>query len=136
MTPGEARTRFASASVARLATVMPDGRPHLVPVTFALDGDTIYTVIDAKPKRGTTLRRLTNIAANPRIAILVDVYDDDWRQLWWVRADGLASVEATHPRAVSLLRDRYEQYRDVEITGPVIVVRVDHWVGWSDDRRS
>lgn len=136
MTPTEARTRFASAPVARMATVMPDGRPHLVPVTFALDGDTIYTAIDAKPKRGTTLRRLTNIAANPRVAILVDVYDDDWRQLWWVRADGLASVEATHPRAVSLLRDRYAQYREVEITGPVIIARIDRWIGWSADRRS
>jgi len=136
VTPTEARTRFASAPVARMATVMPDGRPHLVPVTFALDGDTIYTAIDAKPKRGTPLRRLTNIAANPRVALLVDEYDDDWRQLWWVRADGLASVEATHPRAVSLLRDRYAQYREVEITGPVIIVRIDRWVGWSADRRS
>ena len=136
MTPSEARTRFASASVARMATVMPDGRPHLVPVTFALDVDTIYTAIDAKPKRGPTLRRLTNIAAHPRVTLLVDEYDDDWRRLWWVRADGLASVEATHPRAVSLLRERYAQYREVEITGPVIIVRIDRWVGWSADRKS
>lgn len=136
MTPTEARTRFASAPVARMATVMPDGRPHLVPVTFALDGETIYTAIDAKPKRGPTLRRLTNIAANPRVTLLVDEYDDDWRRLWWVRADGLASVEETGPRVRSLLRGRYEQYREVEITGPVIVVRVDRWVGWTAEQRS
>ena len=136
MTPGEARARFASAPVARLATVTPDGRPHLVPVTFALDGDTIYTAIDAKPKRGTPLRRLTNIAANPRVTLLVDEYDEDWSRLWWVRADGVASVEAIGPKALVLLRDRYEQYGAVELTGPVIVVRVDRWLGWLADRRS
>lgn len=136
MTPREARTRFASAQVARLATVTPGGRPHVVPVTFALDGDTIYTAIDAKPKRGTPLRRLANIAANPHVALLVDEYDDDWGRLWWVRADGLASVEPTGPKVVSLLRDRYAQYREVEITGPVIIVRIDRWVGWSADRKS
>lgn len=136
MTPREARARFASAQVARLATVTPGGRPHVVPVTFAVEGDTIYTAIDAKPKRGGPLRRLANIAANPHVALLVDDYDDDWERLWWVRADGLASVEPTGPKVLLLLRDRYEQYRDVEITGPVIIVRVDRWVGWSANRKS
>jgi PPOX class probable F420-dependent enzyme len=136
VTPREAQARFASAQVARLATVTPGGRPHVVPVTFALDGDTIYTAIDAKPKRGTPLQRLANIAANPHVALLVDEYDDDWERLWWVRADGLASVEPTGPKALSLLRNRYAQYREVEITGPLIIVRIDRWVGWSADRKS
>ena len=136
MTPREARARFESKPIARLATVTPGGRPHLVPVTFALDGDTIYTAIDAKPKRGSTLQRVTNVATNPHVTLLVDEYDDDWRRLWWVRADGLASVEETGPRVLSLLRGRYEQYRAVAITGPVIAVMVDRWVGWTAEQRS
>src|SRR4051795_978279 len=85
----EARTRFAAAHVARLATAGTDGRPHLVPVVFALDGDTLYTAVDdVKPKATTRLRRLANIAANPAVALLADHYEDDWSALWWVRADG------------------------------------------------
>jgi PPOX class probable F420-dependent enzyme len=81
MSPEEARARFAAASVARLATIEPDGRPHLVPITFAVDGERIVTAIDAKPKRGTALRRLANIAADPRVSVLVDHYEADWARL-------------------------------------------------------
>src|SRR4051795_558613 len=89
----EARTRFAAAHVARLATAGTDGRPHLVPVVFALDGDTLYTAVDdVKPKATTRLRRLANIAANPAVALLADHYEDDWSALWWARADGTARL--------------------------------------------
>ena len=88
----EARRRFGTATVARLATVGQTGRPHLVPVTFALDGDLIFTVVDAKPKTTTDLRRLRNIGAEPRVAVLADHYEDDWDGLWWARADGLATI--------------------------------------------
>src|SRR5690348_8190323 len=88
----EARRRFAGQRVARLATADPAGRPHLVPVVFAVLGPTIYTAVDAKPKRHTALRRLANVAANPRVALLADHYEDDWDALWWVRADGTARV--------------------------------------------
>lgn len=92
MTPDELRDRFASGRVARLATVDAEGRPHLVPVVFAVVADTIYSAVDAKPKRSTALRRLANVRANPRVAVLVDHYAEDWRQLWWVRADGVGRV--------------------------------------------
>ncbi len=92
MSPEEARRRFASARVARLATVSAQGRPHLVPCTFALDGDSIYVAVDHKPKTTTNLKRLRNIAANPNVAMLADHYDEDWQSLWWARADGVASV--------------------------------------------
>ena len=92
--PAEARRRFAAAGVARLATVSPGGRPHLVPVTFAVDGDVIYSAVDAKPKTTTRLARLRNIAAEPRVAMLADHYGPDWDRLWWVRADGAATVLA------------------------------------------
>lgn len=134
MTPDEARARFEEARVAHLATVGADGAPHLVPITFALDGDVIYTAVDAKPKRGTPLRRFENAAANPRVSILVDAYEPDWTRLWWARADGSASVVADGDRlerAFQLLRARYPQYARVALTGPAMVIAVDRWSGWS-----
>ena len=134
MTPDEARSRFALARVARLATVGADGSPHLVPVTFAIDGDRIVTAVDAKPKREGPLRRLVNIRANPRVSLLVDVYDDDWGRLWWARADGAARIVEDEPglgRALALLRERYPQYATVALIGPAVVVTVERWVGWS-----
>jgi PPOX class probable F420-dependent enzyme len=134
MTPDEARSRFAAARVARLATIGADQMPHVVPITFAVDGDRIVTAVDAKPKRPGRLRRIENIAANPLVSLLVDHYDEDWRRLWWVRADGRARVADGGPeasRAFELLRDRYPQYGSVELIGPAIVVSVQRWVGWS-----
>lgn len=132
--PPEARRRFAEARVARLATVSADREPHLVPITFAVAGDVIYTAVDGKPKSTTKLRRLANIAANPEVAVLVDHYADDWTQLWWARADGaarIASDDAEVTRAVELLSARYEQYVTEPPTGPVIAVDVRRWSGWS-----
>ena len=134
MTPAEARSRFSEAPVAYLATVGSDGGPHIVPITFALDGDAILTAVDGKPKRGTPLRRLENVATNPQVSILVDAYDPDWSLLWWARADGRATIATGGPeleRALALLRARYRQYATVPLTGPALVVDVDRWSGWS-----
>src|ERR687886_1954355 len=121
----EARRRFAAARVARLATADASGRPHLVPIVFAVAGDEVYSAVDAKPKRTTALRRLANVRANPRVALLADRYDDaDWDALWWVRADGAGRVlEPEEPRArdaVALLVERYAQYRAAPPRGPVL----------------
>jgi PPOX class probable F420-dependent enzyme len=135
MNAAAARERFASARVARLATVGADGRPHLVPIVFAVDGDRVVHAVDHKPKRTTALRRLDNIAAQPRVALLADAYDDgDWSRLWWVRADGVARVlepgcEAARA-AVALLCERYAQYRVTPPAGPVVAVDVERWTGW------
>jgi len=131
-----ARSRFAAEPVARLATAGADGRPHVVPVVFAVDGDTLYTAVDdVKPKSTQRLRRLRNIAENPAVALLADRYDDDWSALWWVRADGTARVlEPGDPeagRARLLLAERYEPYRAAPPPGPVIVVAVERWTGWA-----
>jgi PPOX class probable F420-dependent enzyme len=135
VTADEARQRFAAARVARLATAGADGRPHVVPVVFALAGDTVYHAVDHKPKRTRALRRLANIAANPRVSLLADEYDDaDWERLWWVRADGTGRIlesgldEAL--RAVELLTERYPQYRAHSPAGPVVAVDVERWSGW------
>lgn len=133
MNVDEARARFASARVARLTTVSAEGDPHLVPITFALlDPDTLITAVDHKPKRTRALRRLANIATNPAVAVLADHYEEDWSELWWVRADGRAQVrEAAHePGAVAALSARYPQYVERPPEGPVIVIRVERWSGW------
>jgi PPOX class probable F420-dependent enzyme len=137
VTPDEARRRFAAARVARLATADAAGRPHIVPIAFAVDGDRAYSAVDAKPKRTTALRRLANVRENPAVAILVDHYDEDWETLWWVRADGQARVlepdclEARH--GVALLRNRYPQQRG---TGAVLVIDIDRFSSWSARGRS
>ena len=134
LTEEETRTRLAGARVARLATVGGDGQPHLVPVTFAVDGDLIYTAVDYKPKKSVNLRRLKNIRENPRVALLVDHYSEDWDELWWVRVDGWASVvedELGLQDPLDVLAHRYEQYQERRPAGPVILIQADRWKGWS-----
>ena len=134
MQTAELRRRFASSAVARLATVRPDGAPHVVPVVFAVVDGTVYSAVDAKPKRTTRLQRLANVRVEPRCALLVDHYEDDWSLLWWVRADGTAAVvddpAATHP-GLAALAERHPQYREQPPTGPLLVVTVRQWSGWS-----
>jgi PPOX class probable F420-dependent enzyme len=131
--------RFAAARSARLATVSAAGSPHLVPVVFAVDEQTIYTAVDGKPKSTQRLRRLANIEANPQVCLLVDEYSESWEQLWWVRADGQASIHtagAVVDRACELLRAKYVQYRSVSLDGPVIAVNVTRWAAWSASDRA
>jgi PPOX class probable F420-dependent enzyme len=126
--------RLTTARVARLATIDADGRPHLVPIVFALDGDTLYSAVDRKPKRSQTLRRIENARARPDVTILVDHYDDDWRQLWWIRLRGRARVlddGEERERALALLRDKYPQYRVEPPDGPVLAVDVSDVRDWS-----
>ncbi len=138
MEPEEARDLLASARVARLATCGADRQPHLVPITFALAGDVIVTAVDHKPKRTTALRRLANIAANPRVSVLADHYEDDWSRLWWVRADGTGRViepgAEGHARVTARLSERYRQYRDRPPEGPAIAITVTRWSGWRASR--
>jgi len=120
--------------VARLATIDPDGRPHLVPIVFAVDGDTLYSAVDRKPKRSRTLRRIENARARPDVTVLVDHYDDDWTKLWWIRLRGRARVlddGAERERALELLALKYAQYRDAPPDGPVLAVDVDDARSWS-----
>lgn len=133
MTPEEARERFGAARVARLATADASGRPHLVPIVFAVEGDRVYSVVDAKPKRSGALRRLRNVRENPAVALLADHYDDaDWDALWWVRAEGHGRVlepeESEARRAVALLAERYPQQ---QAAGAVLAIDVTRWSGWS-----
>ena len=123
--------------MARLATIGPGG-PHLVPIVFALDGDTIVTAIDHKPKRTQRLQRVLNIERDARVVALADHYDESWDRLWWVRADGAASILRSgtdHVAAVDLLVSKYAQYGARRPDGPVIAISVTRWSGWRSDRR-
>ncbi|MEV4438144.1 TIGR03668 family PPOX class F420-dependent oxidoreductase [Streptomyces sp. NPDC049577] len=146
-----ARARFASSAVARLATADAAGRPHLVPVTFVLDGDALYFAVDRKPKRHRephqeqeprgahhpqSLRRLRNIEANPWVSLLVDHYADDWATLWWARADGRAEIlrgsdPARSVAAIERLCAKYPQYAADPPQGPVVAIEVERWSDWS-----
>jgi PPOX class probable F420-dependent enzyme len=130
----EARRLFTGARVAVLATVDPSGRPHLVPITFVVDGDRVWTAVDGKSKRTTQLRRHANIRANPAVSLLAQHWDEDWSCLWWVRADGIATISETGPavdRVAGLLRSKYHQYQSVDVSGPVVAVTVRTWRGWT-----
>lgn len=130
----EALTRLGGARSGHLATVRPDGHPHLVVVTFALTEEKVVTAIDHKPKRTTRLQRLTNVDANPSASFLVDQYTDDWSRLWWVRIDGPATVHrdgGVRDAAVGALADKYDQYAERSPEGPVIAVTIDRVTFWS-----
>lgn len=119
--------------MATLATVGSDGAPHVVPVVFAVSQGVVFTAVDAKRKTTHRLRRLANIAANPRVSLLVDHYDEDWTQLWWVRADGTAQVHETGEqmaKGYGLLRAKYPQYDRIALDGPVVTITVTRWSGW------
>lgn len=126
--------RLTAARVARLATTDPDGRPHLVPIVFAIGGDTLYSAVDRKPKRSSRLRRIENARARPDVTVIVDHYEDDWGRLWWIRLRGHARVLDQGPereRALELLKEKYPQYRSEPPEGPVLAVDVTDVLEWS-----
>ncbi|BBX28629.1 TIGR03668 family PPOX class F420-dependent oxidoreductase [Mycolicibacterium alvei] len=140
MADPDAIAQFAAAPSAVLATLGSDGAPHLVPVVFAVllpaapqTPTTIYSAVDAKPKSTQRLRRLANIEGDSRVSLLVDHYTDEWAHLWWVRADGLATVHHSGDQMAAgygLLRAKYPQYERIALNGPVITVEVTHWSSW------
>jgi PPOX class probable F420-dependent enzyme len=127
------RRRVSEARVARLATVRPDGSPHIVPCCFAIDGDLVYSVVDAKPKSTLALRRLENVRRTPAVSLLIDHYAEDWTTLWWIRLDGTAFVVESgdvREQALERLREKYEQYVRQPPPGPVIAITVSSWRAW------
>jgi PPOX class probable F420-dependent enzyme len=131
----EMRSHVAAARIARLATVTPTHKPHVVPICFTLHNDSIFSVVDFKPKTTIDLARLENVRANPNVSLVVDRYDDEmWNRLWWVRVDGIARVIESgveHTTAIQLLRSKYPQYAQNRPTGAVIAIECRRWTGWS-----
>ncbi len=134
MEEAEARALLAAARVAHLATVRPDGRPHVVPVTFAVVGNFVVTMVDHKPKTTTRLQRLANVAAHPSASLLIDHWSEDWTQLLWVRVDGPARIhidDSIWSEGGAALTAKYHQYADRPPAGPAIVISIDRISGWS-----
>ena len=127
--PAACRDHLAAADHAYLATTGEDLRPHIVPITFVLTGDELVFAVDQKPKSTRSLRRLANIAWNPRVAVLADHYSPNWTHLWWTRADGHAVITPTGP--LTALAAKYPQYGDNPPAGPFVTITIDTWTGWS-----
>lgn len=115
-----------------MATLSDDGRPHLVPIVFAAHPGKrrLISAVDEKPKESRELQRIRNIRRDPRVTVLAHHYEADWSNLWWVRADGRASVIDQRPPTADLLIDKYPTYSDHEL-GPWIVIEVETLTGWS-----
>jgi PPOX class probable F420-dependent enzyme len=126
-----------AARVARLATADARGQPHVVPICFVLDRNEFFSPIDEKPKQASprTLKRLRNVSENPRIAMIIDRYDDDWQKLAYVLVIGTAKIllrGKRHSRAIGLLRRKYPQYRAMAIQDrPMIRISPRRVVSWS-----
>ena len=147
LSPAAMRRLVESARVARLATVDAAGRPHLVPVCFVLvsgtsdvsgeggdHGDRVHIAVDHKPKRSTELRRTANLRATGQACLLIDHYDEDWSQLWWVRLDGHGAQEDDPHQAsqiIDALAAKYPQYRERRPDGPVLTIEIQALRGWS-----
>ena len=124
--------------VAHLATADGTGAPHVIPICYALVGDAFYFVVDNKPKRSRTgLKRLRNIAANPRVALVIDDYDDqDWTRLAYLLVGGRAARvddREEYADALEALRSRYSQYRGMPLafdTHPMIRITAEHVHTW------
>lgn len=118
-----------------MATVRPDGGPHVVVVTFALIDENVVTAIDHKPKTTQRLQRLVNIESSPRASLLVDHYDDeDWTALWWVRIDGAAAIHedgAFRQDAIEALASKYPQYEEHPPQGPVVSIALEEVTSWA-----
>ena len=137
LTPQE-RALIVARRVARLATADAHGAPHLIPICFAYDGDHFYSVLDRKPKRTslTKLKRVRNILSNPNVALVLDHYEEDWDRLWYVLVTGVAQLiqEGEERRdAIGLLREKYPQYRNMDIDGnPVIKITPTRITSWGN----
>ena len=122
--------------VARLATADSRGRPHVIPICFVAEGNTVYFTVDEKPKRQSRapLKRIANMRENPSVALIFDHYDEDWRQLGWVMVQGRAEELGSgheHDRAQASLRARYRQLAGMHIEElPVVAIRIEHAASW------
>ncbi len=131
-----ARDLFASQPVATFGSITPAGRPHLVPITFALaTPSSIVFAIDHKPKSTRRLKRLANVRAHPAVCLLAHAYSVDWRELWWARADAQATVldpeDARTAIGLAALAERYPQYQARPPAGPVVWCEVERWSSWT-----
>ena len=134
MNQADARSLVEQAPIARLASVTDLGAVDLVPITYAMSDDMLVTAIDHKPKTTKELKRLDNIRAHPEVALLVDHYDENWNELWWIRLRGRARILQNGQRfdtAVAALVAKYAPYQDRPPKGPIIEIDLTGWQWWT-----
>jgi len=131
--PSWARSLVEGSRVARLGLTDDDAAPRVLPVTYALAGDRVVSVVDDKPKRvrGEELARVRWLRARPRAALMVDRYDDDWSRLAWVQLLGRVEVSPVDGEALAALAAKYAPYRERAPRGPLLVLRVERALWWS-----
>ena len=139
--PPGARALVDSLDVARLATIEPSGQPHVLPICFVVVADTLYSVVDGKPKRNPlALARLRNVAADPRATVVADRYDADWTRLAWAMLAGRAEIvddDREYASALSRLERKYAPYRGAgftRATNPMLALRIERVRFWAFDR--
>jgi PPOX class probable F420-dependent enzyme len=130
--PGWARELLATERVGRLAFLDDQDRPRVLPVTFAVLGDSVWSAIDEKPKRGPEPARLRHLRRRPEAALLVDVYDDDWSRLAWVQLLGKVDVlpARSAPEAMDALAGKYAPYAERRPPGPLLRLSVERSRQW------
>ncbi|MBR84619.1 MAG: TIGR03668 family PPOX class F420-dependent oxidoreductase [Euryarchaeota archaeon] len=143
LTPAQDRFLRSSHS-GHLATADAHGQPHVIPVCYAFDGESIYSVLDAKPKTTALrqLRRVRNILANPKVSLVVDHYEEDWSRLHYIMVTGVASLleagelehNAEWAHAIAMLREKYHQYRLMDLDhSPIIKLAPGRFTPWSSE---
>lgn len=136
--PDDVHALLREQRIGQLATADRTGAPHLVPLCFVYDGQTIYSALDHKPKRrtGYAMKRIQNILENPQVAFLIQHYEEDWQRLYYVMVRGTATVledGAERQRACELLEAKYAQYRarQLSVQGGLVIkitpVKIHHW---------
>jgi PPOX class probable F420-dependent enzyme len=134
MNQSEALTRLETARVGRFATITAGGRPHIVPITFAMVEGRIVHMVDHKPKRSVELKRLANLRTDSHASLLVDHYQEDWARLWWIRVDGQAVVSDQGPEwesARQALTRKYPQYQTRPPEGPAVLMTIRNITSWA-----
>ena len=127
-----AKELLSAERVARLGLVDDAGAPRVLPVTFAVAEGRIWSAIDRKPKRTGEPARLRFLRRDPRAALTVDRYSDDWDHLAWVQVLGRVSiVEVGEGRAgLEALSAKYEPYREEAPPGPLLALQPERYLWW------
>jgi PPOX class probable F420-dependent enzyme len=119
--------------VGHLGVIDTDGRPRVLPVTYAIHEAAVWTAIDNKPKRpGREPARLRWLREDPHAALTVDHYHDNWSELQWVQLIGDIAILDGPPAGEVLraLAQRYPQYHTDPPPGPVLRLTVIRAVWW------
>ena len=130
--PSWAFDLLESARVGRLGILDPEGRPRVLPVTFAVAGERIWSAVDAKPKSvdPDELARVRFLRNDPRAALTADRYSDDWDELAWVQVIGTVEILEAGGEGLEALRAKYEPYREAPPTGPLLALTPERFLHW------